>query len=535
MRAECPFGVGGTVMDDKPIGIIKELFALHGALLREDPDRLGQLLEERCGECRREIFLLTFALREMNREGFNIEDLSKTEEFQRWEERLRENLGFSKSSAEWVVEALRSIDSPVPEEGGVIAFGGGLPQIKGGIANKPRTAPLRKKAFNQGIILLAILGVFAIFFFKINASRYPAGDDFPLAFLAPLSGPGAEAGQTYLKAAQVAVDELNRQGGVAGNRLHIVGLDIPADPVAAKAALEAAMKNRHFVAMISACSGESAAAIAPIADAGEIPFITIESLGNDAIMKGANKPWLYSFHMAYGDDYYGKLFAYFLNQGLNRNSVAIIRDKKARRMNDFYESLEYWIPLFNMQVVAEGEYGRNDAGSIASALRALDGSGADALILAVPPEDIAFVVQEARKADFFGPIIGRNYSDSLWLDAGVALDGTWWITPVFTGDEQLRSFLRSYSDTYNEASVSRHLPGAVFAYDAVKWLADAFTRTQSYRGEALRHALLSTKNLRLVHATLTVDPRTHGPWNKAASLIYCSDGKGRFKKRFWPH
>ena len=36
--------VGGTAMDDKPIAIIKELFALHGALLRDDPDRLGQLL-----------------------------------------------------------------------------------------------------------------------------------------------------------------------------------------------------------------------------------------------------------------------------------------------------------------------------------------------------------------------------------------------------------------------------------------------------------------------------------------------------------
>lgn len=522
-------------MDDKPIAIIKELFALHGALLRDDPDRLGQLLEERCAECRREIFLLTFALREMNREGFNIEDLSKPEEFRRWEERLRENLGFSANSAAWVVEALRSIDSPDREEGGVVAFAGGIPPIKGGITNKPRTGPLRKKAFNQGVILLAILAVFAVFFFKINASRYPAGDEFSLAFLAPLSGQGAEAGQVYLKAAQVAVDELNRQGGVGGKRLHIVGLDIPADPVAAKVALESAMKNRRFVAMISGCSGESAAEIAPIADAREIPLITIESLGEGAIMKGANKPWLYSFHMAYGDDYYGKIFAYFLNQGLNRKSVAIIRDKKSHAGSDFYESLMYWIPLFKMKVVAEGEYGRADAGSIASALRVLDGSGADVLLLAVPPEDIAAVVAAARKADFFGPIIGRGYHDSLWKDAGVALEGTWWITSVFSGDEQLRSFLRSYSDAYNDASVSRHLPGAVFAYDAVKWLADAFSRTQSYRGEALRHALLSTKNLRLVHATLTVDPRTHGPWNKAASLIYCSDGKGKFKKRFWPH
>jgi branched-chain amino acid transport system substrate-binding protein len=45
---------------------------------------------------------------------------------------------------------------------------------------------------------------------------------------------------------------------------------------------------------------------------------------------------------------------------------------------------------------------------------------------------------------------------------------------------------------------------------------------------------MSTKNLALSHATLSIDPRTHGPWNKASALVYRADGAARFQRRFRP-
>jgi branched-chain amino acid transport system substrate-binding protein len=59
-------------------------------------------------------------------------------------------------------------------------------------------------------------------------------------------------------------------------------------------------------------------------------------------------------------------------------------------------------------------------------------------------------------------------------------------------------------------------------------------RAPGFQGEALRHALLSTRNLALTHATLTIDPRTHSPWNKALALDYRKGGAWKFQKRFRP-
>jgi branched-chain amino acid transport system substrate-binding protein len=76
--------------------------------------------------------------------------------------------------------------------------------------------------------------------------------------------------------------------------------------------------------------------------------------------------------------------------------------------------------------------------------------------------------------------------------------------------------------------------GAVLAYDSVRWMGDALYRAPGFQGEALRHAFLSTRNLALTHATLSIDPRTHGPWNKAVALVYCLDSRGKFQRRFRP-
>ena len=64
------------------------------------------------------------------------------------------------------------------------------------------------------------------------------------------------------------------------------------------------------------------------------------------------------------------------------------------------------------------------------------------------------------------------------------------------------------------------------------WIAAAFQSTPGFRGEAIRHTLLATRNLALTHATLTIDPRTHMPLNKAFAIIYCEEDKGIFQRRF---
>jgi len=51
---------------------------------------------------------------------------------------------------------------------------------------------------------------------------------------------------------------------------------------------------------------------------------------------------------------------------------------------------------------------------------------------------------------------------------------------------------------------------------------------------SIRDALENTKNLKLLHAVITIDPNTHDPLNKDAVILLCKGGKAVFYDRVRP-
>jgi branched-chain amino acid transport system substrate-binding protein len=526
-------------LENKPIIVARELVKVYGISLLEDPERLGQLLEDKCPECRREIFLLSFALREVIKNGI----LPDAEEFDKNREKVISrfcvNLGFSQVSAEWAADgiswilsgegALRSGNQIEARRG----FLSDIEKIDDTLATRPRTAPLRKKAFRNGLLLIAILSLFLSLFIRITGSRVTLADEHRILFLAHLSGADAAAGHVRLKSAQLAVDQINGLGGVKGRMIRIQAQDIPQDPKEAAVTVENILKGRWITAIISSCEDNVNWKLAAVADRFETPIISTESGLAGVTMAAEERPWLYSFRASYDNVYRGRITAYFLSQGLKRKRSALLfREGDAASLeirNAFAETNE----TFGGSVVYETSLVSRGMGQ--SAAEEIVSSGADAVVFACDP-DIGAVraIVALRSAGFMGTVLGSGHGAILRDETGLALDDSWWIVPAAPDDPQLMSFHTSYRDMYNERISQGDFSGAILAYDSVRWIADALFRSPGHQGEALRHALLSTRNLSLTHATLTVDPRTHSPWNKAAALIYCSGGGEKFQKRFRP-
>ncbi|MDR3321476.1 MAG: ABC transporter substrate-binding protein [Synergistaceae bacterium] len=527
-------------MNDKPVTVARELVQIYGISLLEDPERLGQLLEDKCGDSRHEIFLLSFALRDIMRRG----PLPDAAEFGERRELVVagfcDNLGFSQSSALWAADAISAILSDgasVSHPSGKLearrGFLDDLDDVDDEIAKRPRTAHLRKKAFRNGFLLLGIMALFVGLFVRITDTRVVAADEHRLLFLAHLSGADAAQGHVRLKGAQLAADQVNSGGGVKGMTLRINAHDVPQNPEEAVSLVEALLKDRRVTAMISCCNDRVNQSLAALADKYELPLIATESGLLGVTMASDERPWLYSFRMSFDDSYSGRIMAYFMTQGLGRKRSALIfhaTDKRSVAARDsFVEENE----AFGGYVVYESSVG-------ARGLRASDAaeiilSGAEAVIMACGPDSgMARAAEALREAGFDGPILGTGYDELLRSEAGSAIDNSWWILHASPDDPQLMSFRSSYRDKYNEQILWNDFAGTILAYDSVMWMADVLFRSPGFQGEALRHSLLSTRNLALTHATLTVDPRTHAPWNKAVALIYCSEGGKKFQKRFRP-
>jgi len=522
-------------VEDKIRAALKEVVSIYGVAVLEDTDRLTQLLEDRCGELREEIFRLTFALRYLLKAGWNphAPGTEKTDAF--YAAGLANDLGFTSASARELMVVLRKTADPCANEkceeesGSVVASSGNLRRIAGGVSNKPRTMWLRKKSFRNGLVLIAVLTAIAVLFFQIGSQRNPVGDELRIAFLTHMSGQSAQSGLNQLRGVQLAVEHINRLGGLRGYRLKVVGFDLPADPAGARRTFESIMEDRSILVTISSIGGKAGQVLCGVADNAAVPLVIT---AHDVLLTDrSGRAPLYSFSITNSAVDRARMMAYFMAQGLNKKKAAVFYEINENFTGEEHDAVLRFVRSSGGEIVADFSFDKRLDADYAAIMTAIRESGAEVLLLPGRDIDAAPVISAARVAGFTGPIISENYTENISGTAGTSIAGSWWLNEISSQDPQIRSVLREFRGLYNDNVPPEDVECVMLAYDAAIWVAGAFYSAPGYRGEAIRHALLSTRNFQMTHATLTIDPRTHEPYRKAVAVIFCEGGAGIFQKR----
>ncbi|MBR4400567.1 MAG: ABC transporter substrate-binding protein [Synergistes sp.] len=517
--------------------IMAELTEEYGVSILEDPDRLSQLLENRCSQGADEVFHLTFALRELIRDGWSPAShdpfIGKKEK-----KRLRELLGFTEEQAEKTAEIINSAlerdngTRSAQEHKDLVAVPGNLKPITGGVSSRPRHASRERKNLSGGIIIIAAVFFLMMLFFQIGRQRTPVGDELRVAYFAPMSGAEARSAHVRLRAAQLAVERVNSIEAIKGGyRLKVIGFDLPREPEEAEKAVETAMKDKSFLVMMLA-DDNCAETVAKVAERLEVPLVIVsENPPLTEEMQAGAFPLLYSFSLANDTSYRGKMLSYFASQALLSKNVAYCYNISDPASREIFTSSSKWAEAFGMTVAAEIPFTGKDAKSRAQVAKAAAESSADVVIVTGLAADKSGMTASLRGAGFSGLILGEGYTEMIYKEAGSAAAGSWWINEVSSLDPAIRSVLKNYKRLYNEECPQEEVVSAILSYDGVMWIASALGKAPGFRGEAIRHTLLATMNLPLTHATLTIDPRTHTPLNKAMALVHCADGRGIFQRR----
>lgn len=523
-------------MKEKIIKILQSIIDDYGLSILEDPDRLSQFLEARFPENKKDNFKLTYALSHLIKSGWNPAHKPTAQTDFEYIDKLCKNLAFSHEEAKTVMEIINesllgNSATEEDEEETFFAAPGNLRKITGGIANKPRTMWLRKKSLYNGLILVVALLAMVILFYQIGSQRFPEGDEFRIAFFTGLSGHNAAAGQNELRAAQLAVEKVNRSDRNRFYKLRIIGFDTPRNPEAAAKYVRTVMKDKSILAMMTGMRNPILEAISPIADEMQVPLVVTTPETDASSLEFNEKPYLYAFRVVNDSNNRSKMLAHFAIKQLDKKNLAIFYNSDRNFNVVQHEDLQYWIKEYKGEIKADIAYTNKSVEDSDSALKAIADSEADILILPSSAKNTVKIVTKSREAGFKGEILGEDYLDIYLKNNESVFYNSWWINEVTSLDPKIRSVLNDFRSLYNENCPDPDIKRAILAYDAVMWIAASLYQASGYRGEAVRHAMLSTRNFPLSHATLTMDPRTHGPLNKAMSLINCDKGKGVFQKR----
>ncbi len=153
--------------------------------------------------------------------------------------------------------------------------------------------------------------------------------EIAVGFIGPLTGDAANYGKLSLQAVQIALEEINSQGGIAGLPVKLYVEDDEGKPEKANAAFEKLYGVNKIYGFVGPMFSSCALAIAPKAQAAKVVMISQSATHKDVTSKGD-----FIFRNVLSDQLQAEVFGRYVAEKLGIKKVAILYIK-----NDYSQGL----------------------------------------------------------------------------------------------------------------------------------------------------------------------------------------------------
>jgi branched-chain amino acid transport system substrate-binding protein len=310
--------------------------------------------------------------------------------------------------------------------------------------------------------------------------------------LFPLTGELAARGTECVEAMNLAVEEINRAGGIqslGGVRLEIVQGDTLGDPGNASEEFRRLVEDEGASAVVGAYQSAIALPASETAEELQIPFLVSSGAANTITERGLR----YTFRLSPKSEWYARdqvqfLASVRLPDGGPVTKVALLHEDGDFGTETAADQLEY-LKAAGIEVVAEIAYPADQA-DFSTAMIQLKSSDAQAILTATYLSDALLIAAAAKTLRVDIPII----------DAGGGTADADFLTRAGTDSESIVSEMEYFPGT-SAAQVERDLASAsgaaltaagLYSYQAVWVIANAFERAGSMERERLRLAFATT-------------------------------------------
>lgn len=314
-----------------------------------------------------------------------------------------------------------------------------------------------------------------------------AGGALPIAAVFPTIGRYAVSGLQSLQGARLAVEDVNREGGVHGRRLRLADYRTGSYFVDARHAASLAARD-GALAIVGANSSELSSAVAEEAEADAVLQISNVSTAADLTWDpktGRDRPFV--FRMCASDDVMGKLLAGFARDQLGAKRAAVLyevgRTYSQRLARSFISRFSDDVAG---HVVAEFFYLALET-DFQPQLARIKEFRPDVLFLPGSFPDATLVAAQAERVGLRVTMLGADaWSSPLLFQRGGPPGEAYYVELCKPAPE--------FDRRYEEAE-EREPPGcrAVLAYDAVKVIAAGLRSLGPLPDEALDASLASTR------------------------------------------
>ncbi len=380
----------------------------------------------------------------------------------------------------------------------------------------------RLRVFLGGLSLIAFLGWLS----SCGGEKAPAAEGIQIGFYGALTGPTATFALSGKNGARLAIEELNRAGGVLGKQIEMLVEDDRGEPSEAASAVSKLITRDHVVALIGENASSRTLAAAPIAQSYRVPMVSPSSTNTEVTKKGD-----YIFRVCFIDPYQGRVLASFALGRLKAKTAALLVDARSDYSVGLAEAFREHFEKGGGRVVAELKYSEGDS-DFSAQLTALLPLRPDTLFIPGYYTDAGLIARQARSLGLRSVLLGADGWDSPKVAeiGGNAVEGAYFSNHYSVDDPSpaVRSFVAEYEKAYGVKPDSI----AALSYDAARLIADAIKRAGSTEGKRVRDALAATKEFPGVTGSITMDADRNPV--KPAVILKVEGGEFRFVEAISP-
>ncbi|MGG1398450.1 ABC transporter substrate-binding protein [Bacillus salipaludis] len=312
-------------------------------------------------------------------------------------------------------------------------------------------------------------------------------DAIKIGWVGPLTGPTSTDGTLSRNAAQLAIEQFNKDGGVDGKKVELVAEDDQGKPEEALKAVQKLINSDKVSGIVGGGYSGPMKTVTPKIQSAKVPMVVAYAVHPD-ITKGGD----YVNRVIYTADVQGKAMADYAVNDLKKKNIAVM-----------YVDIDYGISIYNAfkaeakklgaNIVMEKPFKMGDK-DFSSVLTAVKESKPDALYVVGYYNEAAGIVTQSKELGIDAQFLGVDGFDSpKFLELGKEnTQGATFTTSFFATDtrEAVQNFVKAWHDKYKDSEPDML---SSQSFDATEVILEAMKKAGTDR-EKLAKAINETKD-----------------------------------------
>ena len=353
-------------------------------------------------------------------------------------------------------------------------------------------------------------------------------DTIKIGDVSDLTGATALWGTAGQYGAELAIKEVNENGGVLGGKmLELIPMDGKGEAADSVSAFKNLVEVHHVVASIGTNFSSCNIPMAAVADAVKVPILGTAASNELVTVDENGKLHPYSFRMCFIDSYLGTVIGNYAAEKLGVKNAALFTVAGNTNSESVGQFIRDAFTAKGGKLVADEQCQEGDV-DFRAQLANIGAANPDIIFVVMNDyAKTATVAKQAREMGITCPMMGHDGWDSQQLasEAEGALEGCMYVSRIGFSTPEAKEFGEKVVAQYKTSMESECL----FGRDGVMWLVDAINRAGSADPTAIRDALEQTDVFEGLIGTLVMDPATHNP-SMACAVYECHGDSFAFKE-----